>query len=337
MRYARTQKTICGLVVVLAVALFACRADAYADRDQMALSKGLAHYAFGQVFDLLGMTNRAVLEYEEALRYDPGSYMTHLRLGAGYARLNMLNESIEELKKVHEYNPEDLQSHYLLALIYSTRREYTKAADEYELILTTFSEAEPQNIQIYSYLGQLYYSQKKFDKAILQYEKILSFEPKNADVLYLLGSLYWEVDERKLAIDLLEQSVVIDPQHDSSLNTLGYFYAENNMRLDEANDLIVRALEINPENGGYLDSLGWVYYKKGMYQKALETLIKADQYLKDPVIYEHIGDVYQKLDHLEDAVKYWELSLQLLPKQEKIIKKINSVQSNLQNQTSLNP
>jgi tetratricopeptide (TPR) repeat protein len=289
------------------------------------------------VFDLLGMTNRAVLEYEEALQYDPTSYLTHLRLGAGYARLNMLPGAIEELKLVHKYNPEDMQSHYLLALIYSTRREYTLAAEEYELILKTFSEAEPQNIQIYSYLGQLYYSQKKYDKAIEQYEKILTFEPKNADVLYLLGSLYWEVGDRKLAVDLLEQSVVIDPQHDSSLNTLGYFYAENDMRLDEANDLIVRALAISPENGGYLDSLGWVYYKKGMYQEALETLIKADQYLKDPVIYDHMGDVYQKLNHLEDAIKYWELSLQLLPKQEAVINKINTVRSELHSQVNSTP
>ncbi|MCK5179434.1 MAG: hypothetical protein KAR32_07875, partial [Candidatus Omnitrophica bacterium] len=113
----------------------------------------------------------------------------------------------------------------------------------------------------------------------------------------------------------------------SSLNTLGYFYAENNILLDEAKSLVERALVISPDNGGYLDSLGWVYYKKGMYEKALEILTKADKYLKDPVIYDHIGDVHHKMNHIEDAVKYWELSLELLPKQEEIITKINNVKN----------
>jgi len=273
------------------------------------------------------MTNRAVLEYEEAIQYDESSYLSHLRLGTGYARLNMLPEAIKQLHLVGQFNSEDLQSHYLLALIYSTRKEYGKAAQEYELILKTFSEAEPQNIQIYNYLGQLYYSQKKYDQAIEQYEKVLSLDPKNADILYLLGSLYWEIDDRNRAVELLEQSVEINPLHDSSLNTLGYFYAENNIHLDKALDLVERALSINPENGGYVDSLGWIYYKKGMYEKALETLNLADQYLRDPVIYDHIGDVYLKMNHVDEAIKFWELSLQLLPEQEEVIKKINSVKS----------
>src|SRR3989338_7057958 len=157
MRYPRIIKTFSCVSILTVVLLCACRADAFIYQDQVSLSKGLAHYTMGQVYDFLGMTNRAVLEYEEALQYDESSYLTHLRLGAGYARLNMLPEAIEELQLVHKYNSEDMQSHYLLALIYSTRREYTLAADEYELILRTFSEAEPQNIQIYSYLGQLYY------------------------------------------------------------------------------------------------------------------------------------------------------------------------------------
>lgn len=62
-----------------------------------------------------------------------------------------------------------------------------------------------------------------------------------------------------------------------------------------------------------------------MYEKSLEILLKADQYLNDPVIYDHIGDVYHKMNHIEDAVKYWELSLQLLPKQKEIIQKISTV------------
>ncbi len=91
--------------------------------------------------------------------------------------------------------------------------------------------------------------------------------------------------------------------------------------------MIEKALEVSPDNGGYLDSLGWVYYKKGMYEKALEILTEADKLLKDPVIYDHIGDVHYKMNHTEDAIKYWGLSLKLLPKQEEITRKIDEVKN----------
>ena len=62
-----------------------------------------------------------------------------------------------------------------------------------------------------------------------------------------------------------------------------------------------------------------------MYPQALETLKKADALLKDPVIYDHLGDVCYKLNEVDNAVKYWELSLKLLPEQEEVIEKLNTV------------
>ena len=91
--------------------------------------------------------------------------------------------------------------------------------------------------------------------------------------------------------------------------------------------MIKKAILHGPDNGAYIDSLGWVYYKKGMYQEALEYLKRADETFKDPVIYDHIGDVHYKLNQIDDAIKYWNLSLELLPDQEKIIQKINEIKS----------
>ena len=313
-----------GAILLL---LLTPKADAFIVEDRVALSKGLAHYMMGQVYDLLGFTNRAVLEYEKAAQFDDSSFAVRLRLGTDYARLNMLPEAIDQLKFVNKLNPDDLQSRYLLALIYSNQKEYDKAAQEYEIILKKFSAAEPENVEIYGYLGQLYYSQRKYDKAIEQFEKVLQLEPKNPDVLYLLGSLYIEVNQKDKSIDALQKSIEIEPMHDGSLNALGFLYAEENIKLEEAEQLVNRALAISPDNGAYLDSLGWVYFKKGEYDKAVETLKKADSVLKDAVIYDHLGDVYFKMNQADEALKNWELSIGLQPGQEKVIEKINNTKN----------
>lgn len=300
-------------------------AEAFVYPDRIATARSLAHYAMGQIYDLLGLTNQAVMEYELASRFDDGGYLIHLRLGANYARLHLLNEAIDTLHRVQDLNSEDLQSHYLLALIYSDQKLFEKAAEEYESILTKYSKIEPQNLEIYGYLGQLYYSQRKYDQAIFQFEKILTFEPENARVMSLLGSLYIEVHQEDKAENILKLSLMMDPDQDDSLNTLGYLYAEQGRNLDEAEALVKRALVLNPDTGAYLDTLGWIYYKMADYENALLFLDKADVLLDDPIICDHLGDVHLKLNNFDKALHYWQRALELQPGFESVIEKIHTL------------
>ena len=299
----------------------------FAGEDQEILAKALAHYTKGMMNDLLEEIEAGIEEYKQVIRFDPESSAAHLRLGIDYARLENLTQSVDELTLAAKLNPEDLKAHYFLALVYSTRNEFDKAAGEYEFILKHFSKADPENIEIYGFLGQLYYSQRKYEKAIDQFEKILSLDPQNSEVMYLLGSLYLELNKRPKAMELFKQSIAADSMNDGSLNSLGYVYAEDGINLEEALTLVNRALEIRPNSGAYFDSLGWVYYKKEMYPQALESLQKANALMEDPVIYDHLGDIYFKLNEIKNAKKYWKLSLKLLPAQVDIIKKLEALEN----------
>ena len=319
-------RIICAGVLALAFlspGAWACVDCVGEDADKKA--KSLASYTMGVVYDLKGYTQEAIKEFEKSAEFDD-NYAAHLRLGADYARLGMLPEAIEELELALKHDADNVQARYLLALIYSSQKKFDKAALEYEAILQSFSKAQPENKEIYGYLGQLYYSQKEYDKAISQLEIILSLDPNNTDVIFLLGSLYLETEKRKDATRYFNRCTKVDPDHDGCLNSLGYIYAEDGINLDEAQELIERALKMDPDNGAYLDSLGWVYYQKGDYQKAISFLKQADRLLQDPVVYEHMGDVYRELKRLEDAKKYWRLSLELLPDQEHVLEKLKATE-----------
>lgn len=320
-------RKLLGIFIMMIALLYPMRVSAFAFQDRIAFSKSLAHYMAGQIYDLTGDTKLAAMEYKAASQFDPSSYLIRLRLGVDYARLNMLGAAVDELERVSEIKEDELQSRYILALIYSSTRQYDKAAEEYEYILETFSDTDPQNIEIYGYLGQLYYSQKKYNQAIVQFERIHELEKDNADIMYLLGSLYIESGRKKDAYDILEKAVEINPEHDGSLNTLAYLLAEDAKDLGQALDYVQKALEISQDNGAYLDTLGWVYYKRKEYEKALEALLEADALLKDPIIMDHIGDVYAKMNNIDKAIEYWEAALKLSPDQNIIMEKLNEARS----------
>ncbi len=287
----------------------------------------ISSYAMGVIHDLNGDTDQAISAFENSAKFK-ASGAVHLRLGADYARLGKLDEATKELNALLKDDPDNIQGRYLLALIYTTKKDYDNASKEYEKILTSLAVADPQNIEIYGYLGQLYYSQKQYSKAIIEFEKVLAFNPMdNADLAYLVGSLYLETQNRDKALELFERTIKIDQNHDEALNSLGYLYAEQETRLDEALGLIDRAVKVDPSNGAYWDSLGWIYFKKGEFAKAIDYLNKADNLLKDPVIYDHLGDVYSKMGQKDNAKKFWNLSLGLEPNQAEIIKKLKALDS----------
>jgi tetratricopeptide (TPR) repeat protein len=75
-----------------------------------------------------------------------------------------------------------------------------------------------------------------------------------------------------------------------------------------------------------VDSLGWAFYRLGKYEDALREMERAIE-LKpsDPVINDHLGDVYWKVGRKLDASFQWNHARDLNPEPEdlpKILRKI---------------
>jgi len=93
----------------------------------------------------------------------------------------------------------------------------------------------------------------------------------------------------------------IAPDWAPALNFVGYVLADHTRELPEARRMIERAVKKDPDNGAYVDSYGWVLYRLGDLTGAREQLERAVRLTDgDPVVREHLGDVYRdlKLDDL---------------------------------------
>ncbi len=277
--------------------------------------KGLLHIEKGNYAE-------GLKELGKAKAKDPQSIHIRLKIATVLVRLDKIDEAEAVLKEAKKLAPDNLDISLALIFVYSYAEKDQALEDEYEVFLRKAHELKPKDVGISEYLAQFYFYKKRPQEAIKLYEKILENSPDYIEALFWLGYLYDESGRRKEAIDTWKKGLEIDSDFAPILNSLAYTYAKEGIKLDEAEKMIKRAIEKEPENGAYLDSLGWVYFQKGDLQKAKEYLTKAINLVKDPEIYEHLGDLYIKMEDEEKALEYYKEGFLQFPDNRRLKKKI---------------
>lgn len=293
--------------------------------------QALSHYIMGVLCDDLGDVESAIKEYRKALLTDNEAMAIRLNLAISLIRKNELPEAEKELRRLIKLYPKAIEPHVVLAILYSAQDKVDLAMSEYESALKEAANLNPKDIDIYRGLGSLYLKQKKLKEAENVYRIISALSPADPQAHFYLAVVYDELKKPDLCEEELNKTLKLSPEDPEALNYLGYKYAEWNKNLNQAERLIKKALSLEPDNGAYIDSLGWVYFKKASFKQAKYFLEKAASLLEDPVIYDHLGDVYFKLREIEKAKSSWQKSWQLDPKQDSVKNKIEALNKNAGN------
>ncbi|MFN4260528.1 MAG: tetratricopeptide repeat protein [Gemmataceae bacterium] len=160
-------------------------------------------------------------------------------------------------------------------------------------------------------------------------------EPQEVrDIRYSLSSVYSMAKDYPKAEEQLRLILEQDPNDATANNDLGYIMADQGKNLDEAEAMIRKAIELDVEekkagkrfhphddgieaNAAYLDSLGWVLFRQGRLADARRWLEKAAHMAggqDDPIVWDHLGDVYFRLDLAPEALGAYRLALDLYEK-----------------------
>jgi tetratricopeptide (TPR) repeat protein len=329
----------------------------------------------GDLHALSGRLRQSVELYEKALSLQPGLEGVREKLAQALVQLGENDRAAELLAGIVAENPVNLAAYDQLSKIHLLRGEFSSAAATMrqalllapidprrheEIIRTTLragdhaaalqaateAEAKFPYITGFTVLRAITLSQTgAHAAAMMAFERALvtaaNSNPALLDSEFFLS--YGGAAERAghyvKAAELLKKSIALDPARSAqACNYLGYMWADRGENLDEAEVLIRRALELDPGNGAYMDSLGWVFYRQGRHEEALVELLRASEALEepDPVVFDHIGDVYGKLGQTAKAVLYWHKALQLDPKNQTITEKLDAHASRVARQPETN-
>jgi tetratricopeptide (TPR) repeat protein len=268
------------------------------------------------------------------LKSNPSEVDLYIHLSQIYLQDKRYSEAEDILNQAEKNELKGEQAEKQLKYQQATVLEKQKDYDRLESLLLGLIESDPEDMNAKFYLFAVYEKQKEYNLAETLLSGMIETNPENMEAKYYLATVYERQKDYERAEVLFKEVIKEDPQNAGALNYFGYMLADLGIRLDEAIDYVQKALAIEPENGAFLDSLGWAYFKLNDLENAEKYLLQADQRIKDdPVVYDHLGDLYYKTGDFQKAHDFWSQSIKIGTEQEeiqKVQKKLDQLQEKLQ-------
>ncbi|MBI1220533.1 MAG: tetratricopeptide repeat protein [Rhodobacteraceae bacterium] len=234
----------------------------------------------GDLLESQGQQELAITAYGKVSRDDPAYYNAQLGRAQALYAAGQIDAGIDAMKQLTTAHPEQIAAQMGLGDLLRKQERYTEAAKAYDAAVALIQTPQQGDWTLFYVRGICNERQGQWDKA--------------------------EPDFR--------EALVLQPDQPEVLNYLGYAMVERGEKLPEALDMIKRAVAARPDDGYIVDSLSWVYYRTGQYEKALPIAEHASQLMPvDPVVTDHLGDVYWAVGRKLEAEFQWHRALSYDP------------------------
>ncbi len=268
---------------------------------------------------------QAETEFRELLQHEPEDDRHRYYLGMALIGLGKNSEAIELMAPIKESSPIFTEAVLQLAYLY-------RQAEQTELAIQALRKLLALDIhtpEIYYYLTAFLGDGDQLEKAADAISAGLEKFPNDINLLYQSGLIYEKLGQRDKALAAMQQVLKFDADHADALNFIAYHRAEHGEQLELALGQAQKALALK-RSGYIIDTLGWIYYKLGRFEESRTQLEEASSlHPDDPVILEHLGDLYRALTLWGKAAETYRRVLELNPQAEGVQEKLDALPKEL--------
>lgn len=246
--------------------------------------------------------------FERIAAQHPEDWRPFWFLGAVGAMMHDDSASIKNFRRVTELASWNADAWVYLSSVFLGKNNFEEVAR----ILESAVRILPDDYRVNFFLGISYSRLNRSIDAARVLERARQINPKEVDAIAQLALVYDGMGKFEESDALYEEALRLDPANALVLNNFAYSLSERNLQLDRALTMSRKALEADPANPSYLDTIGWIHYRLGNYTEA-------ERYVKEAigkgevnaVVYEHLGDIYYRLNQKDLAIEQWNLALKL--------------------------
>jgi tetratricopeptide (TPR) repeat protein len=253
---------------------------------QAAHDAALQHFVDGSMYEMKGEYAKAVLEYQDALRYEKDDAV-YFALSKCYSQLGKHTLAIDNGREAVRLAPDKLDYRRSLANACIAAYELDAAAKEYEEIV----KRDSNTIENWYSLARLYQVRDPH-KALQVFEVMSQRFGAEWDVLLQIAQLYNQMGQFEKSASALKQMLALDPGNAELKRNLAQAYIRAE-KLDEAQTLYADLCATYPANLDFLGEYGIVHLLLKNYSTAdsvFNILLSSDTVNVDVQL--HIGEIY---------------------------------------------
>lgn len=262
-------------------------------------------------------------DFRELLRHEENQGRNRYYLGMALLGQKKYTEAVEVMSPVSESSPIFAETVMQLTYIY----KQTGQVDQAVVALRKVLQRGIHHPEIYYYLTSFLGDQDNLTGAAEVVLEGIERFPHDIELRYQQAVLYERCGDRQKALEVMQNILSLDADHPEALNFIAYHQAETGEGLELALTRVQKALSTK-KSGYIIDTLGWIYFKMGRYDESREQLEEASNLLpEDPVILEHLGDLYRALTLWLKAAEAYRKALEVDPQAEGVIEKLQALPS----------
>lgn len=259
---------------------------AVANADEASRRLGMQHFVDGSVYELKGDLPQAILEYQDALRFDkdPAIYYA---ISKCYSQLSKHSLAIENARESVRLAPDQLTYRRNYADVLAAAFDFDAAATQFEEII----KRDSSQVEAWYNLARIS-QQRKPLRALEVYEHIIERFGPEWDVFLQIADLNNRMGRFDKAADALREMTQLDPSNKELKKTLAQTYARAG-KFDEALGVYTDLRDIHPDDLEIQAEVAGLYLARGEYARAakeFDTLLARDTVSVDVKV--HIGEMY---------------------------------------------
>lgn len=239
-------------------------------------SLALAFYRRGNAYNEQLESDRAIKDYDEAIRLNPRHADAFSNRGVAYARKRNYDRAIQDYDEAIQLNPRHADAFSNRGVAYARKKDYERAIQNYDEAV----RLKPDHVSALYARGNAYRRRGDYDQAVRNYDRVIRLNPRHAQAYSNRGVAYAGKGRDDLAIQDYDKAIGLNPKHVNAYYNRGNAHRRKG-DYDAAVQNYSQVIRLNPKHGNGYSSRGMVRFYQGRFALAAADFAQARQIAPD--------------------------------------------------------